>query len=98
MFWALCDSCVDRASIYTAVEVEVGGRVEGYMSTVSYASEPDAPNCEATGCTSATLPIGIHEWTAYRVNNSYERFDTLGSGDVVINANGCTKVSILYPL
>tara|TARA_B110000046_G_scaffold137347_1_gene143626 strand:+ start:1292 stop:1738 length:447 start_codon:yes stop_codon:yes gene_type:complete len=96
MFWSICDSCVDSVELFPYVAVEIGARVEGYMRDVSYASEPDAQNCEARGCVTGTLPTGIHEWTAYEVYGDYELTDTIGSGDVVINANGCTKVSIPY--
>ena len=79
LLWTNCDLCCQ-------VQVRIDGEYQGNTS-VSYSATPDAPNCRATGCVSATLPVGSYEWSATETC-----LGILVTGSFVVSANQCTKV------
>lgn len=79
LLWTDCDWCCE-------LEVRIDGEYQG-NTTLWYTSEPFAPNCKASGCISATLPVGTYEWSATEVC-----VGAVAVGFFTIDANGCTKV------
>lgn len=81
MFWTNCDLCCQ-------IEVRIDGEYEG-NTALWYSTEPDAPNCMATGCVSATLPVGSYEWSGIETCEGF-----IANGSFNVSANECTKVSM----
>ena len=81
LLWTNCDLCCQ-------VQVRIDGEYQGNTS-VWYSATPDAPNCRATGCVSATLPVGSYEWSGTETCVGF-----IVTGTFVVSANECTKVLI----